>query len=345
MDDGFELFVATVRSRTDAGLGSWLEARITEARRLGPDVEAVADAVRQLAIRGGKRLRPMLLVAAYEGCEGQGGVEAVLAACVALELFQVYLLVHDDWMDGDEIRRGGPSVPAMMRAHFAGRHADAASILAGDLAAAWTRQVLLELHQPPERVLMAARELGRVEAEVVMGQVLDVGGAAAELAGVEAVHALKTASYTARGPVVMGARLAGASEAQVSGLAAFALPLGVAFQLRDDVLGTFGDAGAMGKPKGSDLRAGKRTSLVVEAMRDTAARRLLDRVLGHGDADDSEVSAAIARIESCGARARVDERIAALVAESQAALRGVPLTRTGRGWFERATIALTERQA
>src|SRR5580692_12550693 len=121
MDDGFELFVATVRSRTDAALGSWLEARITEARRLGPDVEAVADAVRQLAIRGGKRLRPMLLVAAYEGCEGQGGVEAVLAACVALELFQVYLLVHDDWMDGDEIRRGGPSVPAMMRGHFAGR--------------------------------------------------------------------------------------------------------------------------------------------------------------------------------------------------------------------------------
>jgi len=345
MEDEFELFVAGVRSRTDARLGAWLKSRVADARLRGPDVEAVAEAVRQLALRGGKRMRPVLLAAAYEGCGGPGSVEAVLAACVALELLQTYLLVHDDWMDGDEVRRGGPSVPAMMRARFDGRHADAASVLAGDLAAAWARQALLDLDLPPSRVLMAARELGRVEEEVVQGQLLDVGDAAAELAGVEAVHALKTASYTARGPVLMGARLAGADEAQVSGLAAFAVPLGVAFQLRDDVLGTFGDAGAMGKPSGSDLRAGKRTSLVVEAMRDTAARRLLDRVLGHRDADADEVRAAIHRIEACGARARVDERIGALVEESRAALRGVSLTPRGRGWLERAAVALTERQA
>lgn len=345
MEDEFELFVASVRARTDERLATWLEARVAEARRRGPDVEAVADAVRQLALRGGKRMRPVLLVAAYEGCEGEGGVDAVLPACVSLELLQVYLLVHDDWMDGDEMRRGGPSVPAVMRARFAARHADAASILAGDLAAAWARQALLELKLPPGRVLTAARELAKVEEEVVEGQLLDVGGAAGDLAGVEAVHALKTASYTVRGPVVMGARLGGASEAQVEGLTAFAVPLGVAFQLRDDVLGTFGDETTMGKPSGSDLRAGKRTSLVVEAMHDTAARRLLDRVLGHQEADDVEVRAAIERIEACGARARVEERIGALAGESRAALGRVSLTPAGRRRFERAVVALTERQA
>ncbi len=345
MQDEYDLFVARVRAGTSDRLATWLQARVAEARRRGADVEVVADAVLQLALRGGKRMRPVLLVAAYEGCEGQGSVDAVLPACVSLELLQAYLLIHDDWMDGDEMRRGGPSVPAMMRRRFARKHADAASILAGDLAAAWARQALLEVDLPPAHVLMAARELGRVEEDVVEGQVLDVGGAAADLSAVENVHALKTASYSVRGPVVMGARLAGASDAQVRGLTAFAVPLGVAFQLRDDVLGTFGDADAMGKPSGSDLRAGKRTSLVVEAMRDTAARRLLDRVLGHEDADEDEVHAAIERMQACGARARVEQRIEALARESRAALDGVSLTAAGRGRLQRAVVALTERQA
>jgi len=345
MEDAYDRFVGAVRARTDARLASWLDARVGEARQRGADLEAVADAVRGLALRGGKRMRPVLLVASYDACGGEGGVDAVLPACVAFELLQAYLLIHDDWMDGDEMRRGGPSVPAMMRARFAPKDADAASVLAGDLAAAWARQALLELELASARVLMAAREVGRVEEDVVGGQLLDVSGSAADLAAVEAVHALKTASYTARGPVVTGARLAGASEVQVAGLTAFAVPLGVAFQLRDDVLGTFGDATAMGKPSGSDLRAGKRTSLVVLAMRDTSARRLLDRVLGNRDADDGEVRAAIERIEACGARALVEERIGALVGESRAALAGVPLTPAGRERLERAVVALTERQS
>jgi len=345
MEDGFELFTADVRSRTDARLATWLEARTVAARGRGPDVEAVADAVRQLVMRGGKRVRPVLLVAAFEACGGEGGVDAVAPACVSLELLQAYLLVHDDWMDGDETRRGGPSVPAMMRARFAREHADAASILAGDLAAAWARQALLDLELPPARVIMAARELARVEGEVVEGQLLDVTGSSGDLAAVEAVHALKTASYTVRGPVVMGAWLAGASEEQVAGLAAFAVPLGVAFQLRDDVLGTFGDETAMGKPSGGDLRAGKRTALVVEAMRDTAARRLLDRVLGHADADEGEVRAAIDRMRACGARQRVEARIGELAGAARAALEGVSLAPAGRGRLERAAVALTERQS
>jgi geranylgeranyl diphosphate synthase type I len=345
MQDEYELFSSRVRWGTHARLTTWLQERVGEAQGRGTDVFAVADAVQQLALRGGKRMRPVLLVAAYEGCAGEGSLDAILPACVSLELLQAYLLIHDDWMDGDEMRRGGPSVPAMMRGRFAGSHADSASILAGDLAAAWAHQALLDVDLPPAYVLMAARELAQVEEDVVEGQVLDVCGMAAEWDDVERVHALKTASYSARGPVVMGARLAAATDAQVAGLTAFAVPLGIAFQLRDDVLGTFGDVSAMGKPLGGDLRAGKRTSLVVEAMRDTAARRLLDRVLGHEDADENEVRAAVERIHACGARARVEQRIETLVRESRAALASVSLTPAGRGWLECAVVALTERQA
>jgi len=342
--DGYEQFVAQVRAAIDAALEPWLVARVSDARSRGADVGAVAETVRELVVRGGKRMRGVLLAAAYEGCAGVGGIGAVLDAAIALELLQAYLLVHDDWMDGDQLRRGGPSVPAMMLALFAPDRADAASILAGDLAAAWSRRALLQLPLPADRVMSAAREMARVEEEVVQGQVLDVFGRARDAADVERMHALKTASYSVRCPVVMGARLAGASEARVGMMVAFAQPLGVAFQLRDDVLGTFGDSGAMGKPAGSDLRKGKRTALVVDALRDGRAAEVLQRVLGRADASDGEVQAAVESIDACGARARVERRIAALVAESRAALDRVELEPNGRALLARAVVALTERE-
>jgi len=342
-DDPFVPFVARVRDGVEGHLGAWLHARVAQARRCGPDAETVAAAVRSLVMRGGKRMRAVLLAAAYEGCGGEGGCAAVAAAGAALELLQAYLLVHDDWMDGDDVRRGGPSVPAMMRERLP-QHADAASILAGDLAAAWALEALLELQLPSARVLHAARELARVEQEVIHGQVLDVCSAAADAREVEALHALKTASYTVRGPVVMGARLAGASEAQVTALAAFAVPLGVAFQLRDDVLGTFGDARATGKPSGSDLRKGKRTALVIEAWTDAGAVEALECVLGRADATERELAAAIAAVSASGARARVEARIADLTHQARTALDRAELVPAGRVLLESAVVALTERE-
>jgi len=355
-EDAFESFVTRVRGQVDARLSPWLAARVAEARGRGAEVGDVAEAVAGLALRGGKRVRAVLLAATYEALGGEGGAAAVAAAGAALELLQAYLLVHDDWMDGDEVRRGGPSVPALMRARFGSRAgagapssgrdvADAASILAGDLACAWAQASLLETPLPPAAVLAAARELARMHEDVVHGQILDVRGRAADAREVEALHALKTASYTVRGPVVMGARLASAGEAAVAPLEAFAIPLGVAFQLRDDLMGVFGDARAMGKPSGSDLREGKRSAPIVEAMRDGRASALLERVLGRADAAEGDVAAAVAAIEACGARARVEERIAALVRESRAALDRAPLDGMGRERLASASVALTQREA
>jgi geranylgeranyl diphosphate synthase type I len=143
----------------------------------------------------------------------------------------------------------------------------------------------------------------------------------------------------------MGALLAGASEARVAALAAYAEPLGVAFQLRDDVLGTFGDARATGKPSGSDLRRGKRTALVVEAAGDARAAAALERVIGRADAaSDEEVARAVAAIEGSGARARVEARITALVRQSRAALDIACLPAAARMLLDRAVDALTTRE-
>jgi len=338
----FEQFVAQVRGPVDARLHAWLGARVTLAGTRGAEVRAVAEAVQTLALRGGKRLRAALVAAAYVACGGDGGPAAVAPAGVALELLQAYLLIHDDWMDGDDVRRGGPSVPALLRAR-APQHADAASVLAGDLANAWAHQALLELELPAGRVLLAAREMARAEEDVVEGQVLDVCSAPGDGGQVEATHTLKTASYTVRAPVLMGALLAGAPERQVTALAAFATPLGVAFQLRDDVLGTFGDPQATGKPSGRDLREGKRTALVVEASRDALAAEAVARVLGRADATGAELAGALAAIEASGARARVETRIRELATEAKAALAGAGLQ--GRAaLLEGAVAALTERE-
>lgn len=341
-EDVFGHYVAQVRAQVDAWLEPWLAARVEEARGRGAAVEAVATAGRELVLRGGKRVRAALLAAAFEACGGVGRA-AVIAAGAALELFQAYLLTHDDWMDGDDLRRGGPSVPALMRERF-GKQGDAMSVLAGDLMSAWSQRALLEVDRPSACLLAAAHELATAHEDVVEGQVLDVHGEASDVPQVVRVHALKTGSYTVRAPVAMGARLAGASEGQVAALVAFARPLGVAFQLRDDVLGTFGQSQVTGKPAGGDLRAGKRTALVVHALRDPRAATLVRAVLGKADASEAQLAAAVLALEESGARQAVEAQIAALVAESREALLRAEVTPAGAALLEGAAAALTERE-
>jgi geranylgeranyl diphosphate synthase type I len=335
----FAAFANRVKADLECRLAAWLDERVEEARRRGPDVALVADAVRQLTVRGGKRMRPALLAAAYESFGGEGGSESVVPAGVALELLQTYLLAHDDWMDCDEVRRGGPSVPAMMRAHFGDSGMAAMSVLAGDLAAAWARRALFETDLPPARVILAARELARVEEAVVQGQVLDVSGSVRSPDEIEAMHALKTASYSVRGPVTMGAQLAGASPDQIAGMVAFAEPLGVAFQLRDDVLDVFGDGRLMGRPAGSDLRKGKYSAVLVAE----GGGEALARAFGQVTASEDDVRKAIASLETIGVRTQVERRIDALAQDALAALERAALSASSRSLLAGAVVALTQR--
>lgn len=341
--EAFERFRVDVKAEVDARLAEWLEARAVAVRARGADVASMHGAVTGLTSRGGKRLRAVLLAAAYVACGGARSSDVALAG-VAIELLQTYLLIHDDWMDDDDLRRGGPSVHAMLRERFGSRHhGDAGGILAGDYASALAQEALLEVDVPPDRLVVAARELARMQTDVTCGQLLDLRASASTPAAVEVVHALKTASYTTRGPIALGAALAGASSERRDALARFAEPLGVAFQLRDDLLGTFGDPSATGKAVGGDLRQGKRTALVAEAEADGDARRLLPRVLGVPDASDDEVAALVARLTTCGARARVEARVAALAAQSLAALATIELDAPARAVLAGAVVALTER--
>jgi len=232
-------------------------------------------------------------------------------------------------------------VHATLAARFESVHLGASvAVLASDLTWGLALRVLSEVDLPAPRVLAAVRAFARVHEDVVIGQELDVLGNAAD---VEAMHDLKTGSYTVRGPLLLGAILAGAPDETVEALRRFAAPLGIAFQLRDDLLGTFGAPEETGKPVGNDLRAGKRTAVLAEAEGRLSAgeRAAVDRALGHAEATEAEVLAATAALRSSGARAAVAGRLSRLCAEAEALAAGLPITPAARALLAGAAAALS----
>jgi geranylgeranyl diphosphate synthase type I len=342
----FAEHLESVRKVVDRALVRRLASMRVRAEDVGGrDLRVVTESLESLVLRGGKRFRPALLVAAFEAVGGEGGVASCLGACEALELLQGYLLVHDDWMDGDDVRRGGPTVHAALRKHFGEPfRGDTFAILAGDMASSMAQAALFEVVMAPARILAASREFARLQTDVVLGQMLDVQSEAAGDAQLERMHDLKTGSYTVRGPLLMGAALAGANLGQRDALERFAGPLGIAFQLRDDLLGTFGNPEKTGKSDASDLRQGKRTALVVEGEKLDGFAEAVRPMLGRADASAEEIRRAREFFVASGAKARVEGRLDSLLAEAARALQLADLRSHGRRVLLGAVEAIGRRE-
>lgn len=336
-----DLGLAQVRARIDALLDAYLASK---RARLG-DVEGVSqilDVIQGLTRRGGKRVRPALVLAGHAAVAEIEDLAALDRAASAFELLQTYLLIQDDWMDGDDVRRGGPSAHALLRTRIAPPHrADSVAILASDLAAADAWLLLIEARFPADRVQRALTAFAAIHEEVILGQYLDVMGSP----DVERIHLWKTAGYTVRGPVAVGATLAGASEASRVALDAWARPIGIAFQMRDDVLGVFGDPAVTGKPAGNDLRQGKETALITRARRDTALWARVAPVFGRAGADEADVLAVARALDDAGVRASVERDIEVLRAEARTALAVDGLRAEGVAALEALADALCVRAA
>jgi geranylgeranyl diphosphate synthase type I len=301
-------------------------------------------ALRDLCLRGGKRLRPALVVAGYRAASCQGDLDTAIDAGVALELLHAYLLIHDDWMDQDSVRRGGPAVHALLARRFRSERVGcAAGILAGDYAAGLAAEALSRLELPPSRAMRIWACFAQMQLDAVAGQQLDLIG---RTRSVESVYALKTASYTVRGPLLLGAQLASARTRVLTALDRYSLPVGVAFQLRDDLLGVFGNSSQTGKPTASDLRSGKRTVLLTTGLRRARGRdhRVLKSVVGNAHASQAKLSAAAQVLERCGARKVVEDRIEELLGRARLALRAGRIKPEATALLEGAAQALTDRQ-
>ena len=340
----FLALLGGVQAEVDQRLGRFLDTRLGIARRHGPEVLEMVSAVKDLCLRGGKRLRPALLVAGYRAASERSRLEPALDAGVALELLQAYLLIHDDWMDGDLVRRGGPAVHARLAKHFRSEHKGPASgMLAGDYAAAVALEALSRVEMKGAVTSAAFACFAEMQLDAIAGQQLDLIGGEYD---VELAYQLKTGSYTVRGPLRLGAILASAGPKTLLALDRFALPIGVAFQLRDDLLSAFGEPKNTGKPLGNDLRAGKRTALLSAGLKLARGKdlRALKHCVGNPEATAAELRAGLSVLESSGARATIEARVSELSRAGLAELkRGV--SRQGVQLLTGATDALTARRS
>jgi geranylgeranyl diphosphate synthase type I len=348
-----------LRSAVSAALEEFLDRQRATLAAMDSTLAPVVDEVAELAA-GGKRLRPAFAYWGWRGARGTDGEDdaAVLRAVAALEFVHASALVHDDVMDGAHTRRGRPAT----HVGFANRHAVAAlggdgdmfgtgaAILVGDLALVWSDE-LLRGSGLTEAALGRARGVwDTMRTEVTAGQYLDLLRAAGGLPGPDGaltVARYKSAGYTVQRPLQLGAAIAGAGPDVMAACTAIGLPLGEAFQLRDDVLGVFGDPAVTGKSADDDLREGKQTLLIAlaEQAADAAGRRLLADVLGDATAGPEQFDALRRLLESTGARARVEERITEQTALARSAIAAAPLAADARAALDALAVAATTRTA
>jgi geranylgeranyl diphosphate synthase type I len=321
-----------VRTRVEKALAVFLAHQRARLAAIDEALVPVADALDAFVLGGGKRLRPAFAYWAYRGAGGFDS-DQVVVTLASLELVQASALIHDDVMDGSDTRRGEPAVHRRFaRAHHdAGWHGDpagfgaAAAILLGDLCLAWSDELLHAGGLDPETLARARPVFDEMRTELTVGQYLDVVTQASGDTSVEwasKVARFKSAKYTIERPLLLGAAIADAPRALREAYSGYGLPLGEAFQLRDDILGVFGDPAQTGKPAGDDLREGKRTYLVAAAVEAAAPhdRAALRAGLGDPGLDTGGVTRLREIITRTGALARTERRITELTEAALAAL-------------------------
>ncbi len=343
-----------LRARVQKALDAFVSDQVPLLAAVSDDLAPLADALVQL-LAGGKRLRPAFCYWGYRGAGGED-CDAAVAAAASLELFQACAIVHDDVMDGSDTRRGAPAA----HRRFASLHRSSdwhgdpeafgagAAVLLGDLCLVWSDELLATSGFGAVELLRADRVFAQMRSELMGGQYLDLleqarGGGSVERA--LRVARWKSAKYTIERPLHLGAALAGADQDVVDGYSGFGLPLGEAFQMRDDLLGVFGDPEQTGKPAGDDLREGKRTVLVAMALEAAtpAQAEVVRRHLGDPHLHEDGVAALRAVIRDTGAAARLEGLIEQLTDDALTALEAAPVAEPARQVLHDLAAAATAR--
>ncbi|PSK96881.1 geranylgeranyl diphosphate synthase type I [Murinocardiopsis flavida] len=347
--------VSAVRPAVDAALAEFMEHRRKLMAEIGPELVPVMDALDHM-LAGGKRLRPAFC---YWGWRGAGGAEIpeIGTAAAALEFLQACALIHDDVIDNSDTRRGRPATHRRLAAlhERSGWDGDpaafgrGAAVLIGDLCLAWCEE-MYSASGLGEAALRAGRgPFDMMRTEVMAGQYLDMieqerGGETVE-AALRVMH-YKSAKYTVERPLHLGAALAGRHDELAPVFTAYGVPLGVAFQLRDDVLGVFGDPAQTGKPAGDDLREGKRTLVVAETL-SRARSGDADRfrtLLGDPALSAESVDWMRALITASGGLAACEQRIDDYTARASAALDTDAIAPEARAALADLIVAATARE-
>lgn len=310
---------------TDTHIKRYCEGRKTNARQISPRYVALWDSIESLILAGGKRLRPHLLFTTYIAYANNGTIEDVIPAAVAQELLHSAMLIHDDIIDRDTMRYGVKNVPGQYDALYSpfitedserAHMSMSAGILAGDILLSDAHRMLRSLTLPDERVNLAKEILACSVFEVVGGELLDteVSFLPTGIIDAETIAKFKTASYSFKSPLTMGATLAGVSEGELYLLTQLSESLGIGYQLRDDILGVFGDESKTGKSASHDIIEGKRTFLVeqFEAIAAPAQKQRFFEIFHNLEADEALIEEARQLLIQSGAKDHVEKRIITL---------------------------------
>lgn len=348
--------VARLRERLDVALANEVDRLWPRLVDLHPYLAPLADELRAFVLRGGKRLRPLFVLLGFQAAGG-GDPQAVMGPALAIELLHTCALVHDDVIDRSNLRRGHPAVHAA----FARRHAlavghgchdrygEAAAILLGDLAFVVADELFLRTEVAPSRLLSAFRVFTSMREELTAGQFLDVQAAFSGATSVElalAVARYKSGSYSVARPLEIGATLADRDDHLAQRLAGAGLPLGQAFQLRDDVLSVFGAEAETGKPTLSDLAEGKRTLLVaLTAERlDPSSRARFDSLLGRPDLSEEQADELRGLMRASGGLAATEGWTDELFNQAMEQLEALPIVEDVRGAMRELALYLVARR-
>ncbi|MDP7323264.1 MAG: polyprenyl synthetase family protein [Candidatus Woesearchaeota archaeon] len=279
-------------------LEQFFNDKIKKAKAIDPSSVEMIELLKEFTLRGGKRIRAALIYYGYRSFKDDNE-EEILKASMSIELAHAFLLIHDDIIDQDALRRSGPTIHTSYQNIFKStkdpkHYGISFAILAGDILYAFANEILTSLNLPEKNKIKAIQIFNHIIHQVLYGESLDILSSIKTnftSKDLEQVHYLKTATYTIEGPLHIGATLAGASQHHLKDLSKYAIPLGKAFQLQDDILGLFGEEKVLGKPIGSDLREGKKTLLIINAL-ETASpsdQKTIQSILGNQDLTEDQI--------------------------------------------------------
>lgn len=306
----------------DKYIKSYFKYRITEAAELGQSYVQLWESIENVVLAGGKRLRPFMLLATYQAYNPQGELKDILPAAVAHELIHSAMLIHDDIIDRDLVRYGVQNVSGQYETHYSKFIFDkaelahmslSAALLAGDALIADAHMLVKKINRPAELINQAEAILNKEIFEVIGGELLDVEVAflPKDTINLDTIAKYKTASYSFVGPLTTGAMLAQAPENDINILKELSVIVGIGYQLRDDLIGVFGNETITGKSNTSDIKEGKRTYLV-EKFEQLATPQQSENFFGvfrHPNAGEEEIALARNLLIETGARAAVEDLV------------------------------------
>lgn len=318
------LTAVEVKAEVEARLERLLDARIEQALKIDPSYQQLLLEIKKFIMRGGKRMRPYLTYLSYAGYGGSDR-EAILDVAASQELYHNFLLIHDDIIDRDTVRYGGPNISGRYREFLKSRlspetaahYSDGVALLAGDINSGLALEMILDSSFDDVLKVRAARRMARMIFEIAGGELADVLVMFDPDEDVTEERLLsimrsKTASYSFSTPLQLGAILAGAGQDELDRIEELAAPLGIAFQITDDLLGMFGDEAVTGKPSTSDLKEGKRTLLIHYGLQlaSPQERQTISHNLGNKDLGGDGHQKVAEILETCGAHARAQAEAA-----------------------------------